>query len=787
MRTGIAILAGVLLAGVTGGQPDALPEGAKVRLGSTRFRNGTRIQTVALSPDGKQIACCGSDKGIRLWDARTGVVVPRCDASLGPVHQLSYAPDGKSLAALSFYRGVRVHDTTTGRLRWSMTQNGGDNCVAWSLDGKTIASGGRDGTIRLIDTSDGNLRERLSRRPGMISALHFTPDGKHLYSLGSDNQLFLWNVAAGRGVRQRVVEESYSAYAPESFAFTPDGKALVTGLSNRGMRLWDTTEGAPPRQLAVTERPRTARYVAFSADGRHLITSGNGMVSLWDFASGKELRSFPVPGNPPVVAPVAISHDARTLVAAVGSFLEVWDVREWQRLPRDSFPDAAVSQLAFLNAGKTLVSLHESGGLYAWDVEKGRLLATHADRFVAEVGLGALPGGKAVRAYNHTSASWLDWEPGGKSEARPWRGALLLPLSPDGRTYVQPEKTGAVLHDGGTDRALRKLLEPPQDTPLYHAEDGQRFAGRDGNGRLRVWDVERGRGSNPLPGPDGRRSCYLSPGGRTIIQLIGGVRVWEVLSGGERSSFPLSKSATTAAFSPDGQTLVVGTVGGEVLAIDLDTGKEIVRRAGHTSAVRCLRFSPDGRLLGSGGDDTTIVIWDAAVFRVSRHEEEKLGREQALRLWDSLRTEDAAKAFQLIRALSSGGAEVVPLIREKLRPMREESARKIRRLVEQLEDRRFARREAAVRDLLEIGPEAAPALEQLLSKEPSLDAKQRAEQLLRRYRTMPAGSRLQGMRAVEVLERMATPAARAALTELAGGGPDAWLTREAKAALQRLR
>src|SRR5206468_4023689 len=106
---------------------------------------------------------------------------------------------------------------------------------------------------------------------------------------------------------------------------------------------------------------------------------------------------------------------------------------------------------------------------------------------------------------------------------------------------------------------------------------------------------------------------------------------------------------------------------------------------------------------------------------------------------------------------------------------------------EQLEDRRFARREAAARDLLEVGPEAAPALEKLLAKGPSLDAKRRAEELLKQYRTMPVGSRLRGVRAVEVLERMATPAAREGLAELAGGDPDAWLTREAKAALERSR
>jgi hypothetical protein len=155
-------------------------------------------------------------------------------------------------------------------------------------------------------------------------------------------------------------------------------------------------------------------------------------------------------------------------------------------------------------------------------------------------------------------------------------------------------------------------------------------------------------------------------------------------------------------------------------------------------------------------------------------------------MWDELTAEDAGRAFQAIQALSNSGAEAVAFIRGNLRPMKEKLGERINSLLVQLDARSFAKRDAAMRQLTEIGPEAAPELEKLLNGKPTLDLKNRVEELLKRSQMAPVGDRLRGVRAVEVLSRISTPAARQALTELADGAPDAWLTREARAAMERL-
>jgi WD40 repeat protein len=52
--------------------------------------------------------------------------------------------------------------------------------------------------------------------------------------------------------------------------------------------------------------------------------------------------------------------------------------------------------------------------------------------------------------------------------------------------------------------------------------------------------------------------------------------------------------------------------GNTVQVWDVATGKEVVSFQGHSSDIICLAFSPDGKRLATGSEDTTIMLWDLA-------------------------------------------------------------------------------------------------------------------------------------------------------------------------------
>ncbi|KAL0945873.1 hypothetical protein HGRIS_012156 [Hohenbuehelia grisea] len=66
-----------------------------------------------------------------------------------------------------------------------------------------------------------------------------------------------------------------------------------------------------------------------------------------------------------------------------------------------------------------------------------------------------------------------------------------------------------------------------------------------------------------------------------------------------------------AAFSPDGKHIVSGSNDTTIRIWDTESGQQVGDAlSGHTGWVRSVAFSPDGKHIVSGSDDTTIRIWD---------------------------------------------------------------------------------------------------------------------------------------------------------------------------------
>ena len=298
----------------------------------------------------------------------------------------------------------------------------------------------------------------------------------------------------------------------------------------------------------------------------------------------------------------------------------------------------------------------------------------------------------------------------------------------------------------------------------------------------------------------------FSPDGRTLA--VGGqkadasIYVWELATGRLWLKLNHGEDVTHLAFSPDGRLLAAANNNiayrnyalrpesfgltaplPQVHLWDLAAEKEVHVLKGHQGPIGSLAFSPDGKLLATGSDDTTVLLWDATRFKTNHPAEVQLRPEQLESLWADLGGEDAIKAYHAIRTLAAAPKSSVAFLKRHLKPVAPVDAKQIARLLADLDSEQFAVREKAMQQLEKLGDRAATELRKALAGNPPLEVRRRIEQLLEKQN---GPEHIRMVRALETLERIGTAEARRLCAALAQGVGDAPLTREARATLKRL-
>jgi WD40 repeat protein len=746
--------------------------------------NLNELLGAALTPDGGGLLISTADSKLVLWDVATGkerrrfqTKVKKGDEAYAGISGVVFSPDGKFLAAPFFgdqpndqtlHTGVRLWDVATGK---EVQRVGGPMKVedvppevpypAFSPDGQVVARVAPDSTIRLHGTGDGKQKRSLggADKGEVMVGLVFAPNGKTLAASLTDGRVRLYDVGTGKklhtfaeGPVRPPAARDYQQPAPLSvggiefgpeappLAFSPDGKTLATVLADNTVRLWDTATGKP--------RPSPAGHsgivadLAVSADGKAVVTSGtDGTVRRWERVTGKELSRVPVPGGAKLAA---LSPTGRLLAYADQKTARVWDVAAGKESVKIELPQdpqglgldpqglGLVSLLKFSPDEKVLAIGDWSGTVRLWDAATGKALRTLP---VAEKG-------------------------GGPSEMF----LSVLEFSRDGRRLLTVRVANPVVYLGQA--KAPKAPEAAQELKSY----------------LCLWDTATGRVVRRWGAKGTFLDAVLTPDGHAVVSAADdGVRLWEVATGRERLR---TKRAAIVSCSPDGRVLAAAG-GTTVRLVDLRTGKEFAQLKGHEAEVRALAFTPDGKGLVSGSADSTALVWEVARPAAKVKE---LGAERLAELWAELAGPDAGKAFRAAAELRASPKGAAGLLAKRVKPVPAPDAKQVARWAADLDADSFDVRKKAAGELTRLGELARPALEGTLKNRPSLELRRRAEELLGRLTSGEETSAegLRQLRTVEVLEGVGTPEAKGLLEKLAQGAPGARLTREARAALQRL-
>jgi RNA polymerase sigma factor (sigma-70 family) len=792
---------------------DALPPGAIARLGTIRFRGNTTTY-VAFSPDGKSVAGAGGCGIVYLWDAVAGKELHRFSTASG-IGVMAVSPKGKQLAAsggaaelFDMATGKRLHELGNGRRRGVIC------ALAFAPDGKVLvaATDNAADPIMVWDVVAGKYLRAFEGKPGPIISLTYSPDGKHLASCGQDKIIRVWDADTGR---ERGRLEGHEKDIT-SLAFADSGKLLASAGMDQTIRIWDVASRKEIHRLE--EKHGGVKALAVSPDGR-MLACGNedGTIGSWEMRRVRELQHWKA--DVFAISSLAFAPDGKSLASGTrqGCCPRQWDMATGRELRVFGGHRSTVNWLSFSPDGRQVLSAAYEKTALRWDLRSGReerwfsWPTEHFDHFLlspdrkSAVTLGFEWGGDGVvRLWDTTTGK--EQRILGRVKAKEL-GIMNHPaaFSPDGKLLAAGSGDGTVflweVTTGKECGRWDKLSGCIND--LVFSPDGKGLAAATwelGQRTLRYWDVatgkdlchfeSRGRVGNIAFAPDGKllASAGLDDDKDSRDYLIG---LWDVATGKRLRTLETVGDPNgvlgTLAFSPDSRFLAASQGwfdNAPICVWEAATGREVCRFGRHSSLCSSLCFSPDGRSLASGGNDSVILLWDLTGRRKGDGlQPAVLTDRQLATSWQELAGGDAGRAYRAAWLLASDTERTVPFLQRQWRSLLAADEKRIARQIADLDSEQLEVRERVTAELEKHGLIVLPELRHALEGGPPLELRRRVEQI----REKLDGQLLRLRRVLLVLEQTGSTPARELLADIANRKLDDRLTHEAKAALHRVQ
>ena len=406
-----------------------------------------------------------------------------------------------------------------------------------------------------------------------------------------------------QGHRQRwgdgVLLEAKLLDAQHAFVVSTAGVTQVNLLD--GSRVW------------TLDTPLTAASLNAQGTTLALGIPGQGLVLGPLDGAGAPMM---LGGHTTPISALGFSKDGNLVASGDTIQILMWDTKTGQVRHTMRGHGGKINAVAFSPDGRLLASCSADGTGKLWDVGTGRPWYNLEGVPSQPTRIHFSPDGRLV-AMAHQDRAVSVWEVrSGKllGQLAGHAGAVTsVSFSPNSAKMLSGGSDGTIcLWDTAKGQGLAAFR--PHTLPVWavsFSPDGTRFLSASEDNTLRLWDTETGKALqmtswNALKmlavSPDATQVTYRSPDQSLAF--------WELASGKVSRSLVSQSPPLCSRFHGEGKLLVTGHEDGTALIWDIGASKQLARMVGHHGAITSLAISHDGQLASTGSVDNAVRIWE---------------------------------------------------------------------------------------------------------------------------------------------------------------------------------
>ncbi|XP_028288516.1 protein FAN [Parambassis ranga] len=230
------------------------------------FQRSMSFSNMALSsclmlPDGKTVVCSSWDNNVYFYSVPYG---RRQDTLMGhddAVSEMCWFDE--RLYTASWDSTVKVwqcaldsssHKRSQFQLLAELEHDAGVNTVGLNPAGTLLVSGCKDGTVTIWDTSSYCTLQQTHCHTGTIHHMAFSPDSRHVLSIGADSCMKVTDVQTGMMISSVKSEE-------EQRCFCWDGNSVLCGGQSGDLLLWDLLTNTVTKRIPAHSGAITAMWM----------------------------------------------------------------------------------------------------------------------------------------------------------------------------------------------------------------------------------------------------------------------------------------------------------------------------------------------------------------------------------------------------------------------------------------------------------------------------------------------------------------------------------------------